>query len=505
MTIMKKQIIGEVCKRARRLTNTLWLPAFVLTLLCSCDEDKAKSDWPNENELLQEITPVLAPQGSDFEGVEKYGVYLYLFNEMSSECYKYQSADAFGLLKPVVVERAAYSLVSLMMNPQSANVSFEASMKAHKSDEISVVDMNQEIPDLVLASATVSQKVETPVQLTTMQRMVGALNVKVTDVPQEVTAIEVTVNGLYDQFNFNGIYGFSADEGASKTFALKKTAATNSATKAAGGSLFSNQVVVLPSDTDLEQLKMSFRVYKGADYEVFNTRFSGAILANKVAVLEGTADELLKNAILTTGFTYAPWDSRKNIEDNITIGTDPSKKWSSKSLKIGGGSSYNNFWASSSYAGSFDSYLYDGVKGENPDQFWGPDLSWDPIPTWYLDLGAAYEGVTIDYWNKFGGKGGGKIKTLDIFVSNNADDYGGGAKAWVKIYTFTSDRTAGGSNSPDAGAHLTTGRVAFSQNGTNSYRYVKCEVASRVSPDGVADDSLDANVAEVEIQVWNCQ
>lgn len=108
--------------------------------------------------------------------------------------------------------------------------------------------------------------------------------------------------------------------------------------------------------------------------------------------------------------------------------------------------------------------------------------------------------MTIDYWNKAGGKGGQKIKTMDIYASNTRADYGGGNADWVKIMTFTSDKTT---PTTDAGAQVTTGKIAFSEDGSVSYQYVKCVMTSKVNTDGATiTDVLDVNVGEVEVSYW---
>ena len=100
--MMKKQNVGNACGWADRLARLLLLPALTLVLLCSCDEDKAKSERPEEGDQLWKIVPVLASESDGFEGLGEYGVSLYLFNDMSSDCYKYQHADSFGDLEPFV-------------------------------------------------------------------------------------------------------------------------------------------------------------------------------------------------------------------------------------------------------------------------------------------------------------------------------------------------------------------------------------------------------------------
>lgn len=142
-------------------------------------------------------------------GLGEYGVSLYLFNDMSSDCYKYQHADSFGDLEPFVVEKAAYSLVALMMDRDVPHVFYEASDEAKKNTTVTVTDMNETIPDMVLGTASVSRNVGATVPVSDLQRLVGALNVRLTDVPNDVTAVELTVGDLYDRVDLTGQYDFS--------------------------------------------------------------------------------------------------------------------------------------------------------------------------------------------------------------------------------------------------------------------------------------------------------
>ena len=493
---MKKQNVGNACGWADRLARLLLLPALTLVLLCSCDEDKAKSERPEEGDQLWKIVPVLASESDGFEGLGEYGVSLYLFNDMSSDCYKYQHADSFGDLEPFVVEKAAYSLVALMMDRDVPHVFYEASDEAKKNTTVTVTDMNETIPDMVLGTASVSRNVGATVPVSDLQRLVGALDVRLTDVPNDVTAVELTVGDLYDRVDLTGQYDFATGEPASKRIELTKE-----------GTVFSARSVLMPSDETRANVKMDFRVFRGDAYEDFVVRLSGSIPADKLTRLEGRAEEILKNAELTLGLTYAPWDASITIEDHFQTDDDLNKVWSSAPLPISGAADpgYDNFWASSDggdsgWGETFWQYnLYDGNKTDGSN-YWCP-AEWDrTAPIWYIDLGAAKQGVTIDYWNKAGGKGGQKIKTMDIYASNTRADYGGGNADWVKIMTFTSDKTT---PTTDAGAQVTTGKIAFSEDGSVSYQYVKCVMTSKVNPDGATiTDVLDVNVGEVEVSYW---
>ena len=74
---MKKQNVGNACGWADRLARLLLLPALTLVLLCSCDEDKAKSERPEEGDQLWKIVPVLASESDGFEGLGEYGAVSY--------------------------------------------------------------------------------------------------------------------------------------------------------------------------------------------------------------------------------------------------------------------------------------------------------------------------------------------------------------------------------------------------------------------------------------------
>lgn len=502
--MINKQNIRNIRRWADRLACLLSLPALVLTLLCSCDEDEAKSERPKEKDLLWTITPVLVPDNAGFEKLGEYGVSLYLFNDMSSDCYKYQYADTFGDLEPFVVEKAAYSLVALMMDYDAPHISYKASAETKKNGSITITDMNKAIPDMVLGTASVSQNVGPTVPISNLQRLVGALDVRLTDVPDDVTAVELTVRDLYDRVDFTGQYDFSTAEPASKKINLTKE-----------GTTFSARSVLMPSDRTKTNVRINFRVFRGAAHEDYVIRLSGSIPADKLTRLEGRAEDILKNAELTLGLTYTPWDASITIRDQFQTDDDLNKVWSSSPLPISGAADpgYNNFWASSAFTdwdGSikYDSYLYDGImdgSDEHKDLYWGPDTDAEvangTIPSWYVDLGSGYQGITLTYWNKFGGKGGQKLRTMNIYGSNTSGDYQGGNDDWELITTFTSDRTR---PTADAGAEVTTGRIEFDK-GNMIYRYIKCEITSRVNSDGNTIEDSDVNVAEVRITVWSCK
>ena len=474
------------------MKNVFFLQTAVFSVCCAvvagCDPDRAAEPLPDSKDVVWEIMPAFPSGMEGFEGVDDYEVSMYLFNAMSGECFAYQGASSFDALEPVIMDKAAYDMVVFMAD-DLGNISFEASEDAVRTGNITVTDMSGPIPDMVIGSAVVQSDVTGPVGLSDIRRLVGGLDISISDVPDDVDRIEVTVGGLYDMVSFEGNCGFSSGEAASRTLEMT-----------ASGTEYSVRDILLPSDVSLEGIPVSFRVYSAggtADYEI---SAEGGIAAGQTACLEATAEDVFRKGGVSLSLAYSPWDDVQGLTDNIDMTVDP---WVSEPLPIGGGSTYDNFWASSSLAGCADSYLYDGIKDADnghADMYWCPDVSWDTAPCWYIDLGAPREGVTVTWWNKFGGAGGQKILTLDIYGSNDAGDYGGGNSSWKHIATVTSDRTA---PTADAGAMVTSGRVEF-DGGMTSYRYLKCTPTSRVSNTGETIQDADVNVSEVEITVWNC-
>ena len=109
-----------------------------------------------------------------------------------------------------------------MMDRDFPHVFYEASDEAKKNTTVSVTDMNETIPDMVLGTASVSRNVGATVPVSDLQRLVGALDFRLTDVPTDVTAVELTVGDLYDRVDLTGQYDFSTGESASKRIELTK-------------------------------------------------------------------------------------------------------------------------------------------------------------------------------------------------------------------------------------------------------------------------------------------
>ena len=332
-----------------------------------------------------------------------------------------------------------------------------------------------------------------------LKRVVASVTVTVSGLENvDAESITLTIGNMYDQVSLDGAFSKSGAAFASKSLVLTKNAEGK----------FVGNAIVMPTDTEASNLSLTYSV-NGTDY---TSTPAGRIAANGQYELATTveAGSSSSKVNLNSAITYAAWDSTVvNLSDSFTIDeTTPDKQWMGPTaLPISGTAApgYDNFWASSDggdsgWGETFWQYnLYDGNKTDGSN-YWCP-AEWDrTAPIWYINLGAAKQGVTIDYWNKAGGKGGQKIKTMDIYASNTRADYGGGNADWVKIMTFTSDKTT---PTTDAGAQVTTGKIAFSEDGSVSYQYVKCVMTSKVNTDGATiTDVLDVNVGELEVSTW---
>ena len=155
---MKKQNVGNACGWADRLARLLLLPALTLVLLCSCDEDKAKSERPEEGDQLWKIVPFLHPKAMASRGSVSMGCR----STFSTTCHP----TAINTSMPT---RSAISNLSwwkrrlircaLMMDRDVPHVFYEASDEAKKNTTVTVTDMNETIPDMVLGTASVFRNV----------------------------------------------------------------------------------------------------------------------------------------------------------------------------------------------------------------------------------------------------------------------------------------------------------------------------------------------------------
>lgn len=454
--------------------------------LQSCGESTV--NWPDEEDLTWKINPVLPSDVDGFDGLGDYRVTLYMFNNMTGECLDIQSSSSFGGLKPMVVEKASYDLRALMTDGPSLNLDYDATTAARRNQVIRVRDIASPVPDIVVGKTIVQQDVKGDVVLSELDRLVGRLEISLIEVPADVSSISVEMDGFYDCVNLDGDYSMSGEEPLKKTLELVRD-----------GSVWKADEILFPSVPSASGLTLKFLVSGASGTDSYLVNFEEGIVAGKVASLVAKAGEILTKGSLSMSFTYSGWNGEKTIEDDLDLKKDP---WYSTPLKIGGSGSYDNFWASSSLEGQYDSYLYDGVKDEeHKEEYWCPDVSWDNRPTWRINLGSPREGVTVTWWNKFGGAGGQKIRTMEIYASSLRSDYSGGESAWKLVGTFTSEFTL---PTTDAGAMVTTGRIEF-DGGASSYQYLKCVSTSRVSNTGAIIEDGDVNVAEVEIVAWNCK
>ena len=410
------------------------------------------------------------------------------------------AADAASL-GAFSVEPGSYTVYAVASSDE-ANLTFTgvAASNAVADARVKITDISAQIPELLVGNSdVVTVGAEGAAAALQLKRVVASVTVTVSGLENvDAESITLTIGNMYDQVSLDGAFSKSGAAFASKSLVLTKNAEGK----------FVGNAIVMPTDTEASNLSLTYSV-NGTDY---TSTPAGRIAANGQYELATTveAGSSSSKVNLNSAITYAAWDSTVvNLSDSFTIDeTTPDKQWMGPTaLPISGTAApgYDNFWASSDggdsgWGETFWQYnLYDGNKTDGSN-YWCP-AEWDrTAPIWYIDLGAAKQGVTIDYWNKAGGKGGQKIKTMDIYASNTRADYGGGNADWVKIMTFTSDKTT---PTTDAGAQVTTGKIAFSEDGSVSYQYVKCVMTSKVNIDGATiTDVLDVNVGELEVSTW---
>ncbi|HAY31667.1 fimbrillin family protein, partial [Alistipes sp.] len=410
------------------------------------------------------------------------------------------AADAASL-GAFSVEPGSYTVYAVASSDE-ANLTFTgvAASNAVADARVKITDISAQIPELLVGNSdVVTVGAEGAAAALQLKRVVASVTVTVSGLENvDAESITLTIGNMYDQVSLDGAFSKSGAAFASKSLVLTKNAEGK----------FVGNAIVMPTDTEASNLSLTYSV-NGTDY---TSTPAGRIAANGQYELATTveAGSSSSKVNLNSAITYAAWDSTVvNLSDSFTIDeTTPDKQWMGPTaLPISGTAApgYDNFWASSDggdsgWGETFWQYnLYDGNKTDGSN-YWCP-AEWDrTAPIWYINLGAAKQGVTIDYWNKAGGKGGQKIKTMDIYASNTRADYGGGNADWVKIMTFTSDKTT---PTTDAGAQVTTGKIAFSEDGSVSYQYVKCVMTSKVNTDGATiTDVLDVNVGELEVSTW---
>ena len=478
----------------KKYSIPVFAAAFVsgLTLLAGCSTSR--------EELLPDsitaTTPRLAVEtrSSGAESTYAHRAFLVLNGAISDTK---QASDAAGL-GPFSVEPGEYTVYATAASDES-NLTFSGAETSHPVSDtrIRLSDMSAQIPELLVGnSGPVTVSEEGAAAAIELKRVVASLEVSVSGLENvDASSITLTVANMYDQVDLDGTPSQSGSAFASKEIVLTKN----------GEGRFEGNAIVMPTDAAASTLSLTYNV-NGTDYMSTPT---GRLEANGQYKLATTVETgTLSRVELSSSLTYAAWNSEVvSLSDSFTIDEPtPEKQWVGPTvLPIGGQDTYDNFWASSDAgdSGWGETYwtynLYDGNKTDGSN-YWTPD-DWDRTsPMWYIDLGAAKQGVTIDYWNKAGGAGGQKIRTMDIYVSNNKADYGGGNNEWVKLLTFTSDHTT---PTTDAGVQVSTGRIAFSEDGSASYQYVKCVITSKVSNTGdTVMDVLDVNVGEVEISTW---
>lgn len=398
-------------------------------------------------------------------------------------------------LTPFSVEPGTYSVYATAASDE-ANLTFSGIDKSGSitSSRIKIKDMTAQIPEILVGNSdpvTVGE-VDATANIE-LKRVIASVNVTLNGLETlDATSITLTINNMYDQVSLDGAPSKSGAAFVSKSLTLTKNASGK----------FVGNAIVLPTDANATALSLVYDI-NGTKYE---SAPKGKIEANNHYSLTTNVDGATASTYkLTSVATYAQWNSEL-VSLSDSFNTTAEKAWvGPTALPYSSGGTYNNFWATSDGGdpGYGESYwatnLYDGNKADGSN-YWAP-ASWDvAAPKWYIDLGAAKQGLTITYWNKAGGKGGQKIRTFDIFGSNAKDDYNKKTSTWTKIMTFTSDKTT---PTTDAGAEVTTGQIKFAEDGSLSYQYILCTFTSKVSNTGeVVTDNLDVNVGELELATW---
>ena len=95
---MKITTYGNMYFNLKRFTAGLLGVSIIASSFISCNKDAARPDRPSEDEHLWTITPQLTDVEKEFEGIDQYGVSLYLFNEMSSNCNMHDHSQTLSLL-----------------------------------------------------------------------------------------------------------------------------------------------------------------------------------------------------------------------------------------------------------------------------------------------------------------------------------------------------------------------------------------------------------------------
>lgn len=411
-----------------------------------------------------------------------------------------KNAASLADLEAFSVQPGNYTIYGIASN-NVTNLSFNSFSKSNAITDarIKITDINAQIPEVLVGkSDLVNVDIEGGTANLTMTRIVAALNINVSGLESvEAQNITLTINNMYDQVDPLGTPLKSGADFLSKTITLNKNAQGK----------YEGNAIVMPTDLNSDKLSLVYNI-NGTTYTSTPT---GRIQANgqydlKTTVQGGATPTFVQ---LKSQITYADWNSTiVDLSDSFSLDQDPvNKQWvGPTALAIGGAPSPDNFWASSD-AGTTtwgESYTVDNLFNGNKNDgsnYWCP-AEWDrTAPSWYIDLGTAKQGVTIDYWNKAGGKGGQKIKDINIYASTNKADYQGGNDNWILITTFSSDKTTA---TTDAGAHVSTGQIKFSEDGNSSYQYVKCVITSKVDTNNeVNTESIDVNVGEVEVFTWS--
>lgn len=457
--------------------------AGMVAFSCSVEPVSTTPDLPSDGPSIKVMTKA---DGSEASYAHKA---VLVSGENIADVLSASSAAGLGSF---TVEAGDYTVYAVASSDES-NLTFSglSAASALTSARITVSDMSAQIPEIMVgASSPVTVGTDDATASVELTRAVSYVNVTVSGLESSsASSISLTIGNMYDQIDLSGAAMLSGSDFCSKTIVLNRTT----------DGKYTGNAIVMPTDASASSLTLIYTV----DGTTYRSTPAGRIEANTRYNLNTNVTGLEASSVaLKSEITYAEWNSSLiTLEDSFNVTAATEKAWvGPTALAIGGVN--DNFWASTSlvndWAKNYDSYLYDGIT-DSSEYYWCPADG--DTPTWYIDLKSAVNGISLDYWNKAGGAGGQKIRTLDIYVSDLKTDYQTSTSSnWVKIATFTSDKTT---PTTDAGAKVSTDLIKFSEDGSAAYQYVKCVVTSKVSNTGAVNtETLDVNVGELNVFTW---
>lgn len=276
---------------------------------CSSDNKMADDRLSDGEIAVKTGITVCTDNGSPVAPGAGYAYKLYLFRD--GECTHVNVAGSYDALNPFMLQtKESYSLLALLVSDESnVELSNEPAVGVSSpSDVISVKDMAQPVPEILLGKSEATEIVDANSLSVEVARVVSNLIVNVSVVPStiEVNKIDVTVSGLYDQVSLDGIYSCK-DGFRSKTISLVK----------GENNVFSNNggEILLPDDAADNALELSYKVVYGDGTEkTYTTQSEGKkLIANKNITVN---TKIVQNQDATAEIVYGEWKV-ETIGDNI--------------------------------------------------------------------------------------------------------------------------------------------------------------------------------------------